>query len=581
MKKVTLLFAFVAIVTMAKAQTLDEVKTLMYYEKLQTAKTGLDKLYAATPNDANVVYQLSQWHLIKGNAKEATNLLTKAMAGTNNALLLKAGLAHAANVAGDNKLAQTLATEVMATAKTTDWPLMLAVGKACGDLRGKQDELAGILGFMGFGILDKLTKTFTPKKNDPAMFIPLGDCLVRQNQGGRAVNEYEKALGFNPKYAEAYYRAGILFDAVKNYSLRNVYFDKALAVDANYAPVYKFKFFEANKASDYAVAKENYAKYASLTETSPEIESYTCDLIFLSKDYNGCIACVDKLIASQGAAAPARLYAVKAYAYDLLGDSISAATNMDAYFANEKEANVDMANVVKKAAILAKIPSRQNEAFAAFDKAVDMDTTAVGKMNTLKTAAALAAKMKNMPTALKYYEKVNTMLGDNVTNIDIFNAASIYYTQKNYTKADELYTLYTQKFPKDIYGFVQRAYIARSVDSAQKGTAKPQMDALLNMALLDTANNKSNLAIVYNYYAAVSIKAAKYAEAATWYEKILELNPNDEGVKKNIEMLKNAAKPVKTLPPPPTKSATPKPKPAATGAIKPGTTVAKPTVKPR
>jgi tetratricopeptide (TPR) repeat protein len=574
MKKVTLLFSLVALVANLSAQTLDEVKNLMYYEKFVAAKNGLDKLIAATPNDANVVYQLSQWHIMKRNYKAANEVLESKLATTNNALLLKAGLAHVATLKGDNAMAKQLASDVMATAKTTDWPLMLAVGKAMGDLNGKQDDAAVSNGFYGYSILDKVVKTFTAKKFDANMFIPLGDCLVRTKQGGKAVNEYEKALGFTPNFAEAQYRVGLLMGAVNNNAGRDATFDKALQLDPNYGPIYKYKFFKAIEANNYTVAKDAYAKYASLTETSPEIESYTCDLIFLSKDYNGCISCVDNLINKQGANASARLFAVKAYAYDLIGDSTNAAKNIDTYFAKEAPENIDLANYAKKAAILAKFPERQAEAFAAFDMAIEKDTVASSKLNTAVTAGGLAAKNKNFAMALKYYEMVYTMKGDKATNVDIYNIANIYNTQKNYTKADEYYTAYTTKFPKDIYGFAQRAYIARNVDSLKTGSAKPQMEALLNMALLDTAKNKAYINLNYSYNAEVAIKAGKYADAAKQYEKMLEYNPGDEGIMKNIQLLQNAGKPQRPQPSN-TGGTTPRPstapRPAAGTAPKTGT----------
>jgi tetratricopeptide (TPR) repeat protein len=570
MKKVTMLLGFVAMAIFGQAQTLDEVKTMMYYEKVASAKAGLDKLIAATPNDASVVYQLGQWHLFKGDFKAATELLNKAMPTSSNANLLKAGLAHAASVGQNNILAKQLATEVLASTKATDMPVMLALGKAMGELRGKQDENANVNGFFGFSFLDKITNAYTAKKNDPAFLVALGDCLVRTQQGGKAVNAYEKAVGFVPNYAEAYYRSGLMFNAVKNYVQRDNYFAKALQADPNYGPVYKFKFFEGKDANNYTAARDNYAKYASLTETSPQIESYTCDLTFLSKDYLGCIDCVDKLMAKLGDAAPARLHAVKAYAYDQLGDSLKAASSMDAYFAKEKEIDVDVRNVAKKAAILAKIPERQNEAFVAFDKAIEMDTTAEGKLNTTRTAAALAAKYKNMPMALKYYEQIYNMRGEAANNIDVFNVANIYYGQKNFAKADEWYGVYTKKFPTDMYGYKQRAFINKSMDSTLKGTAKPHVDALLALALLDTAKNKVDIISSYTYFANVAIKATKYKEAAEWYEKMLVLSPDDEGIKKNIGILKGGAS--KPAPPAP-KTTTPTP---TTGGIK---TAPKPPVK--
>jgi tetratricopeptide (TPR) repeat protein len=596
MKKLIIYFvSMVGIGATAVAQTIDDVKTMIYYDKYQSAKGALEKMITANPTDANAQYWLGQTYLIYGRTKEATDIYNKALASTNNASIITAGLAHVAAYENDHGKAKILASQAMTGVKNNDQNLLTAIGKACGELnvnpQKRDDRAAADLGFYGISILEKITNAFTAKKNNPELAIALADCLTKTNQGGKAVNELDKAIAFTPKYANLYFKAGLLAGVVGNTKMRDDYFGKANAADPKFASVYKTLYFEGIKENNYIKAKDNYAKYFPLTDVTPEVESYNCDLVFLSKDYNGCVACVDNLVTKQGANVSPRLYMVKAYAYEQLKDSVKALSFVEQYFTKQKPEDIKAVDYHVKGRIMSKVPRMEPDALAAYKKAIELDTSNYNKALYTNSAAQLAVKSGNLPEAASLYEEAYKYKVANAGTLDIYNVANTYYQLKNYVKADEWYGVYTTKYPNDIYGHYQRAIINKTIDSTYKGTAAPFYDKVIEIGMTDTLKYKSYLSSAYYYNALVASQKGDSRKAVEWFEKILVLDPTDEGTKENIRILKGggrsttpATKPATTRPAGSggTRSTTTTPKPiTATPATPKPTTTPKPKPKPK
>src|SRR4051794_37130797 len=80
-----------------KAQTIDEAKKLMYYERYQSAKAALQKILATTPNNPEATYWLGMAIIAQGEYgqkafEEAKGLYRKALEANPNNPLLIAGM---------------------------------------------------------------------------------------------------------------------------------------------------------------------------------------------------------------------------------------------------------------------------------------------------------------------------------------------------------------------------------------------------------------------------------------------------------------------------------------------------------
>ena len=205
MKKMKLGMLFVGaffVSATVKAQTINDGKTLLYYEKYKSAKAVFDKLIAANPNDVDAVYWDGQTlispedHSAKDVA-DAKALYQKTLMANSNSPLLLAGMGHINLLEGKAQDAKSQFETAISLSKAASVPVLNAVGYA--NVNAKDGDAAYAV--------DKLKLAVATKKmNDPDVYVNLGDAYKKLGDGGNAQLSYEAALALNPKYARASYR---------------------------------------------------------------------------------------------------------------------------------------------------------------------------------------------------------------------------------------------------------------------------------------------------------------------------------------------------------------------------------------
>ena len=84
-------------VNFVKAQSIEDGKKFLYYEKYKSAKNVFEKLVAANPNNVDAVYWLGQTMIRPDDNKDiagAKALYQKTLAANSNSALLTAGMGH-------------------------------------------------------------------------------------------------------------------------------------------------------------------------------------------------------------------------------------------------------------------------------------------------------------------------------------------------------------------------------------------------------------------------------------------------------------------------------------------------------
>src|SRR4029077_4778075 len=92
-----LLTALAFLCSTASAQTLEEGKKFLYYERFQNAQSTFEKVLNANPNNIDAVYWLGQTMIHRRDTRDtagAKALYQKMLATNGNAPLLLVGMGH-------------------------------------------------------------------------------------------------------------------------------------------------------------------------------------------------------------------------------------------------------------------------------------------------------------------------------------------------------------------------------------------------------------------------------------------------------------------------------------------------------
>ncbi|MBX3241970.1 MAG: tetratricopeptide repeat protein [Chitinophagaceae bacterium] len=537
MMKQTIRFTVVAVLlcNIAFAQSVDEGKKLFYYEKYQSAKEILEKALAAKPGDVEAAYWLGQALIEQKEVAAAKAVYQTALQSKGSDPLLLVAMGHVELLENKTNEARQRFEVAISTTKNRNIDVLNAIGRANADAPAGDANYA----------IEKLKAATEIKKfKEPSVYTNMGDAYRKLADGGGAVTSYNQALGIEPNYAESKYKVGKIYLTQGNDQseifLRN--FEEAIKLDPAYAPAYYelYKYWysrDVNKARDY------FAKYKANTDFNASVEAEEISLVYASGDFSGAIAKADEKLKSEGEKADAKLYRVKAYAYDKLGDSVNALQNMETFFAKANPDDILSDNYVKIADISAKFPDKIEKAESYYDKLFEIDTTLSNRLEYAKAASDMYKKIGNRAKSADWLTKI-LALKPNYGKTDLFYAGWENFYGDQYQTADSIAGLYKEKYPDDTQGYYLAFRTRWLIDSTmEQGLPVEDAKKFIEIAEVDKEKNKQALILAYKYLAGYSNNELKDAETALMYlNKVLELNPSDQEVKGHIEILEQALK---------------------------------------
>ena len=212
MKKVKIGIMFLTsllLVNFIFAQSLDDGKNFMYYERYKSAKDVFQKLLAANPNNEEAAYWLGQTYILPDDRTnkdlaDAKALYQSKLTTNPNSPLLIAGMGHIALIEGKTQDARSRFETAVSLSKGKSIAVINAVGFSNSNPDSKNGDAAYAI--------DCLKQATQIKKfNDPDVYINLGDAYRKFADGGNAIVSYQAALALNPKYARAPYRIGKVY----------------------------------------------------------------------------------------------------------------------------------------------------------------------------------------------------------------------------------------------------------------------------------------------------------------------------------------------------------------------------------
>ena len=536
------------------AQSVEQGKKFLYYERYKSAKETFEKVLAANPNNIDAVYWLGQTLLTAtGDIKDsvaAKTLYQKALQTNGSAPLLLVGIGNIELREGKTADAKQHFETAISLTKAKDVNVLNAIGEANADSKS---------GDAGYAI-EKLNEAAQTKKfNDPDTYIIMGDVYRKLlTDGGNAVQSYQKALALDPKSAAAEYKIGKIYLTQRNTEYFLPAFEKAIELDPSYGPAYFDLFYywfyhgDVNKASGY------FDKYLTVSDPKPEDDYNKISFLYAAKKYQECIAASQQKISSLGAGADPKYYKLIAYCYNDQGDSTNAKSYLDQYFAKQKPDGYVTQDYTFYAQVLSKFPGNDSLVTINYQRAIDSDTVLDEKLDILTQAAANAKKSGNKKQNAYWQGKLYAAK-KSPSNADLYNWGYSNYSAGEYKTADSIFCgLYEQKYPNEIYGYLWCAKCKRAEDDStgSQGLAVDAYDKLAQFARSspDSAKYKGQTIEAYFYLASYSNDVKKDKPAAISYlQKVLEVDPTNATAKQFIDILTR----------PPARQSAQKPKPKA------------------
>lgn len=535
MKKYILLAGACMLSLFSMAQTLEDGKKFMYYERWQSAAKAFEQIIQREPLNMEARYRMVQLLLEQdkiAEAKQAVQAAQQAIGGTKEHPLLKVANGHV--MLRENRTAEATQQfdEALKETREKDAGVMIAIVRA--HLNAKQTNYPYLL-----DLLDKAQKR---DKNDPEAYALEGEVQRRIGDGGAAVKAYSMALQKNSSYAKALYGIGKIYLTQQNPEMFLKYFTEAAQKDPAYTPalyeLYYYYYFR-----DVNLARQYLDQYIAHRDPSLENEYILTDLLFVSSKHQEAVDKAKQLLEKQGDSAQPRLYKLIAYSYDALKDSTQALEYMDKYFQRVPDSSLVAKDFALRADLMQKFPGRDSLAMIDLERALVMDTVAANKVGYMADLAALHKKAGDRSKEAYWLGQLYGAKAD-PTNLDLYYWGLAHYSAQEYHKADTVFGLYTEKYPEHIHGFYWRAKANALIDtSMQIGLAIPYYQKVIEIAAADPEKNKSLLIQAYGYVGAYEANVEKdFDEALGHFSKILEIDPQNADAIRYSDILKKWVK---------------------------------------
>ena len=283
------------------AQSLADAKKAIDAEQFQKAKSMLKNLVVTqSTKDENYFYL--GWVYIKQDYPDSAKTVFQKGLGVNaNSALNHVGLGIVARLDKDKGGASAQFAQATTLAGKDSKPyIYMAKGYLLPDANGKvaPADATAALDILNKGNVASAVKgkdkNAVVQSNDPELFITMGEAdrvLLKSND---AYTNLSTAQTLDPRSAAANVGLGVLWKYADNFEDAEKQFQAALAIDPNYGPAYRewaetdLRWAQSNpsKASEKVKqAAEQYKKYISLTDYSPESQMRYADFLINAGDF--------------------------------------------------------------------------------------------------------------------------------------------------------------------------------------------------------------------------------------------------------------------------------------------------------
>lgn len=460
MKKMILIIATVLFAGASFAQSIDEGRRFLYFEKFQSAKNVFQKLSTANPNDETAAYYYGQSLIGLEDIVGAKAFYQQRLSANPNSPLLLAGMGNVELLEGKNADARNRFETAISLSGGKRIDVLNAVGAPNSDPEIKNGDAA-------YAIAKLRQATLIKGFKDPEVWANLGDAYRKSGDGGSAIQSYDAALALNPNYARAIYRKGRLYQTqgTGQETLYTQFYNDAIAKDPAYAPVYN-TLFNYYYLTDVPRSAQYLEKWLSASDNDPKACYYRASIKYAQGLFAQAITQADECISTGGTSIYPNIYGVKALAYNRLGDSVNAKASYDEYFKKQIPEKIGAGDYSSYATILLKFPGNEQQAAMYVNKAILLDTTESNRVSYLKALGNAYRNQKNYGESARWYNKI-VDIKKNSSNLDLYNAGYDYFRAGRFDSSVIVFNKYTAKYPDDIFGYYMIAKANSGIDTTR------------------------------------------------------------------------------------------------------------------
>lgn len=369
-----------------------------------------------------------------------------------------------------------------------------------------------------------------------SILLELGDAYLENSandpsMGGKAMNKYESASEINKSLPLAWIKIGRLSMRGRIYDQAIDAFDKALAIDPSYAVIYK----ELGEAYYYTKQFDkmltNFKKYVALSPGDLKAQTTILEIYARNKEW-------DKVVDEANNALKNNPDNPLFLRYIFYGD-YELKRYKDGYDVMTKY--MQMPGVTPKPTdyiYAARLASQMNDTTAAFNyfnTALANDST---NCDLLSEFAKTLFLSRNYTAAISQYEKKKAACGDQLSSLEVYYLGRAYYSNNDFVKADTTFAEFAERNPTSPDGYFWRARSNVQIGKPEDFNAYPFYQKYIDVAGSNPEKYKSNLTEAYLYLGVYSLEKGKdKAKAKEYFNKVLELDPNDANAAEFLKQL--------------------------------------------
>lgn len=514
------LFAILTTVLFASNQT-----AIDYYDSgdIKSAKS----IFAATTNpDALDYYYMGLINLKENNKTAATANFNKGLEKDPTNLFNSVGLATILMTTDARTANRTLKSISRDRKYKKDPKMLVAIGGAYAfnNNTSKKEEY--------------LAKAKKVDKHSALPYIFEGNELMEKGKSNEAAVSFENALYFDPNSKVALVKLAQLYLGTRM-SIAFDYLNKATTLDPNYEYGWKTAASLRYAKGFYPEAKTAFENYMKLINPRPEDYQTYGEILYFNKEYENALVALAKAPINT---VTSRLKMYSLYSQNKYDEALPLAQNL---LNESKKDELIWQDYSYYADILYK-NKNYSEATKAYENAYLTDTT---RTEIMKDIARAADRAGVYDKSTYYYQKILDSKSDAISLADMYSLGGSYYSAGIDTtnvkdkakrteylkKADEVFKKQTELFPDHYLGYFSRARANSALDpETSAGLAKPYYEKALDVMMPNLDNYKNEILEVYQYLGIYYLQKDDYAKSREYWEKVLEISPENSIAKQVI-----------------------------------------------
>ncbi|WP_413999401.1 tetratricopeptide repeat protein [Flavobacterium sp. W1B] len=276
--------AFLASVSVAQAQDINQAKKAIDAEQFESAKSTLKSIIKTNPAEGAAFFLLGNVYLEQNIADSAKMVYQKGLSAKEHAQLNNIGLGQIDLDNGDLMAAKAKFELAKKEMKKKDFEEYVYIARAYMNA-SKPDYKAAIA---------TLNLAKERSGQEAQVQLAFGDAFYGEKNQNEAYAAYRNAFQANNSLIRAKMQLGVLLKGAKAYTEAVAAYNDVIAISPNYGPVYRelaetYYYWAANVPGRYdqyiKEALTYYEKYMALTDYSLASRMRHADFLILAKDY--------------------------------------------------------------------------------------------------------------------------------------------------------------------------------------------------------------------------------------------------------------------------------------------------------